>query len=669
MYDHALFHGHSPTETDLRLEDLENWEEEFDLSSENEEPQALPRCCLCCFKFEPYDSFVVFKHRNPNLPDPWTGEYMEPERVEPTGLESAKYRPIFEEGYHPECVHLVAKGLPVGGSVHRAIRDGTSYGVGYTELLPSVEPARVRRLKNKFAQEFMAIIGYRLPLEICENIGRHCLSGYATNLINDVWSNKDFEGPQYASLRVTESSSIWAQHVEFEGLQYVKSLSITRKSESDTKLFEATPGILVSVYFAEDFLGIREVVITQVGNTPSLNQDQVLRWVANHREALPFTFKYRTDGLKLRDLAITKSEDAEANYQQRRWAVLPNDLEASQPDLYPPRRVFGVPNEPTRAVDWNLPGCRGYSVLIDNSSICDIIPHNIGGPSSQLVDVSNEHKGIWFYVPVDQDERIIELWLRIEDHGFLQHFKSLVLRTNKGRSLVLGIERSREPCKSITYQPITKLSLTDPSRMLYCKTRKRMFWLGFEQAMTWNQPAAGISITNPSKSTLCQVKELLSSNAELRGVKEVAVCRDWRYSKDVGIVGMLLTYADGHQRSLGQIRLDYMEAPFTVSSGKIWIGFEKPETEPFPEHFLEWKRKIKWVEADKPLQNINREYLELPLTGSLDWKSCGTAGYWHHSVCHRESSELQDEMDLVLAREAESGGRPQGVVKTFAVVV
>lgn len=55
----------------------------------------------------------------------------------------------------------------------------------------------------------------------------------------------------------------------------------------------------------------------------------------------------------------------------------------------------------------------------------------MAGPSSQLVDVSNEYKGVWFYVPVDRDERITELWLRIEDRGntytWHQNYKCLVV--------------------------------------------------------------------------------------------------------------------------------------------------------------------------------------------------------------------------------------------------
>ncbi|ENH61708.1 hypothetical protein FOC1_g10016535 [Fusarium oxysporum f. sp. cubense race 1] len=155
-------------------------------------------------------------------------------------------------------------------------RDRTSYGVGYTELLPSVEAARVRRLKKRFAQELMAIIGYRLPLEMCENIGRYCLSKYATKLINDVWSSKDFAGPRHATLRVTKSRSIWAQHVEFEGLQL-------------------PPASVSASTSPKAACGIREVVITQDDNTPSLNQDKGLSWVVNRRKALLFSFEYKTD--------------------------------------------------------------------------------------------------------------------------------------------------------------------------------------------------------------------------------------------------------------------------------------------------------------------------------------------------------------------------------------
>lgn len=139
----------------------------------------------------------------------------------------------------------------------------------------------------------------------------------------------------------------------------------------------------------------------------------------------------RFQGLKLRDLAITEIENEDANCLQRRWAVLPNDLDISQLAPPPSGCNFEVSNEPIRAVDWNLPGCRGYSVLIDGYCICDIISNNMAGPSSQLMDVSNEYKGVWFYVPVDRDERIAELWLRIEDRGntytWHRNYKCLVV--------------------------------------------------------------------------------------------------------------------------------------------------------------------------------------------------------------------------------------------------
>ncbi|KAF5571539.1 hypothetical protein FPHYL_285 [Fusarium phyllophilum] len=576
-------HGGSDSYSDLTdahfmPDEFSDWSDELDPPSNEREPRIRPRCCLCYFKFETHDPIVVFNPKNLHSVETWAGEYVEPERFEWD----------LENGYHSECVDLVAKSLPLGNSLQRTILDRTSHEVGYTKLLPSVEADRIRRLKKMFAQEFIVIIGYRLPLEICENIGRYCLSEYATKLINDVWTNKDFPGPRDLAIRVNASRSIWAQRVEFEGRQYIKSFSTTRKSESDTKLFEAIPGIRASVYFAVDLLGIRKVAITQDDNTPSLNQGDGLRWVVNRQKDLPFSIKVKSD----------------------------------------------------------------------------------------LVDVSSSQpEGVWVYIPVDRDERIAELWFRKEDpdsistlpeHRFPKH-RSLLVRTNKGRGFVVGTF-IKEAC-NLTYQLIATFPPAGPSRMLYCKTKGGKIWLGFEQATTWEQHNIAVSFPEKSKFSIYSSMAILASTAELRDVRTVTVCRGWRHEWNAGIIGMLLTYADGHQQSLGQIRLDRMEAPLTITSGKIWLGCDKSEMETLIEGFWPPTGRIKWVDMDKPLQHEDREYLELPLTGSLEWQSRTNWSHHSHSVCHHESRVPPGEMDLVLAREAESGGRPQGVFKTFSVVV
>jgi hypothetical protein len=205
--------------------------------------------------------------------------------------------------------------------------------------------------------------------------------------------------------------------------------------------------------------------------------------------------------------------------------------------------------------------------------------------------------------------------------------------------------------------------------MLYRKTRETGFWLVFEQATTWDRRRIDLSLPKPSKPTAYPDKQFFSSTAKLRDVRTITVCRSWRHFLKEGIVGMLLTYADGCQRSIGQIRLDCMGAPLTVTSGKIWLGCDKSENEPLPEGFWLRTNKIKWVGVDTPLQDEKWEYFEVPLTGSLEWQSYKNWDYYYHSVYHHESSELQDEMDEVLAREAASGELAPRVVKTFSVDV
>jgi hypothetical protein len=104
---------------------------------------------------------------------------------------------------------------------------------------------------------------------------------------------------------------------------------------------------------------------------------------------------------------------------------------------------FQFTKEPIRAVDWNLPGCRGYSVLVDTNFICEIVPNNMGGPS-QLIDVNKKHEGAWFYIPIDPDERVSELWLRngefLRGDNLFAKYKSLVVSYNDMRSSMLGID-------------------------------------------------------------------------------------------------------------------------------------------------------------------------------------------------------------------------------------
>ncbi|KAF5604864.1 hypothetical protein FPCIR_717 [Fusarium pseudocircinatum] len=653
--------------------DLDYWDvyhDDLTWYDVDEEPDVRPRCGLCQFKFEASDPIVVFNPLNPHLPKPWEGKYC--------GTDASG---DLETGYHSSCVDQFAVDFSAGDNTHIAIWNVTRYGDAKygnngNEPLPSFEANRLRRLKKMFAEEFMTTIGGRLPLEVCENIGSYFLRDYAVRLFIDTWEKKGHFGTKDAAFRVTNSHEVWAQHIDFEGIQYIKSLSTTRRNESDTKLFGAAHGTRVNIYFAEDFRGIREVIVTQDDDTP-LTQGEGLTWVVNRRIALPFWFKSKSDGLKLRQLAITRTKKLDANYRQRRWALLPDGLDACR---LAPRLVRDseVSSNPIRAVDWNLPGCRGYSILIYMNRVCDIIPNNTKGSSSQFMDVDNKHPGAWIYIPIDQDERVAELWYRKgefqRDDSSFAKCRSLIIRTSKGRSFALGSDiESRSTKKDVckfTYQGIAVLLLTLPSRMLYCKAKPSKFWLCVNPAKSLFQRRIDLSLPRPSKPTAFTGKQFLSSVAELRDTRTIAVCRNRKSYVGEEVVGLLLTYVDGRQRCLGHIRLDHMDAPLTVTSGKIWLGSEKSDEEPLPEGFWPRTKKIKWIGVEKPLLDENREYLEVSLEGSLEWQSYNNMFHYDHAVHHLESSEIQDtvdEMDRVPAHETTSEELDPLAVKTFAV--
>lgn len=253
------------------------------------------------------------------------------------------------------------------------------------------------------------------------------------------------------------------------------------------------------------------------------------------------------------------------------------------------------------------------------------------------------------------------------------------IRTNKGRSFVLGSHRANHYTsgRKLTYHAIAELPPTEPTRMFYCKTENLKFWLGFEQVATRDLSPV-ISSVKPPMPIACRDVDFFMSTANLQDVRTISVCRGWREClvlshgnpPDEGIAGMLLTYAGGRQRSIGQIRLDYMGPPLMVTWGKFWLGSDKSEEEGLSEGFWPVAYNIKWVKVDKPLEDENREYFEVPLTGSLEWHSYMVGGRYRHLVLHHESNELQDNVDEIgemLARELESGELGPAVVKAISL--
>jgi hypothetical protein len=67
---------------------------------------------------------------------------------------------------------------------------------------------------------------------------------------------------------------------------------------------------------------------------------------------------------------------------------------------------------------------------------------------------------------------------------------------------------------------------------------------------------------------------------------------------------------------------------------------------------------------DEPLDRDDYDYLEVPLTGRLDWH----VQLWCSAVAHFDSSEGFDEIDEALAR-ATSNTLRESEVKTFDIKI
>ncbi|KAI7761697.1 hypothetical protein LZL87_013135 [Fusarium oxysporum] len=316
--------------------------------------------------------------------------------------------------------------------------------------------------------------------------------------------------------------------------------------------------------------------------------------------------------------------EKEPPYAQRaRWSILPRDFEYHFLDAPEDDRYDDGNRATVHAIDWNLPRVSGYVIGLERSFIHSIVPYRSGKLPPSLLDAYDNDSSIWLYFPIDPDERISELWLRSgvfpydDDTG--TQAESLIVITNNGRSLILGPDiRSRSPLSDhlFNYEALADLSSTAPTRTLYYK---------------------------------------------------ITPCRGWVTCVENAIFGLLFTYADGRQRSVGQIRLDHLEDPVNVTSGRFWLGISDWDTDPHHEEPCSLEGHVTWLGICEPMLKSDTEYLEIPLRGKLEWRSTWNTVSTESLVRYVEESELQSEMDKVLARKAVSGKTASKTVKTFYV--
>ncbi|KAF4338689.1 hypothetical protein FBEOM_7395 [Fusarium beomiforme] len=254
------------------------------------EPRILRLCGLYKLPFKEGVAVVVVNPANLTLPRTWTGSYS------PAVIEKDLQRA--ERGFHEACVNIVGNELFADGFVDSCTWNPQQFGNVSIEPPPSFVIVRTRWLRSTLATLLRYSVNNRLPLEVCENIASCCLSEFATKLHLDAWLQRDPGGPKRVTLPVHRGQTIWAQYIEIEGLHYIKSLSDIRVNEDDTKVFEHHPGVYQRLYFAENSLGVRKLIVAENGEIPCISETRLepgLRWVATPKEFPPFYIKMRFD--------------------------------------------------------------------------------------------------------------------------------------------------------------------------------------------------------------------------------------------------------------------------------------------------------------------------------------------------------------------------------------
>ncbi|CAG2002662.1 unnamed protein product [Fusarium graminearum] len=341
---------------------------------------------------------------------------------------------------------------------------------------------------------------------------------------------------------------IWRTTVMFDGIRYLNCLS----NKQDGKHFRPIKthrGDIVNIYFASNHLGVVAMYFSKYGMS---KQDWPGVWWS--RLTLSRThhlLRAYTDGFKIRDLRRVESLHSTSESSPIRWSVLP-------------------PN-PTACLDCSRPGITGYSACMVDGDLVDLHCHIEGEDLTFYQDGGGDRlHAVWLYFPVEQGERIFEVWRRRKRPHFCRDIP--MLRTNKGRVFVLGTHISQHDIV-VKYDCITSFPTEKHARFWFCYREGCVDYLAFdtEDKRLENDPIVQLE----GSSALCSSglsNQRFATSATLKDVVEVVPCRSWAPGS-TGIVGLLLTYSDGHRETVGQVRLDHLLEPMqVVPTGDMWLG-------------------------------------------------------------------------------------------------
>ncbi|KAH7006367.1 hypothetical protein EDB82DRAFT_425055 [Fusarium venenatum] len=359
------------------------------------------------------------------------------------------------------------------------------------------------------------------------------------------------QGEGLASFTVSVCNSIWGTGLVFEGVRYMSYLS-NKKHDESFKRIERQKDALDSIYFASNHLGIVFIYFEE----PVRSKQELpgIWWSCVQGNLRNNLIEGYTDGYKMRDLRLVGSNYPKGGLTSR-WLVLPSK----------PRSTWIF-------LDCDKPGITGFSACMVDGDLVDLHCHTKGKNLGFYHDGGGDRRhAVWLYFPVEQGERIFEVWRRQKKPQFCRDIPMLC--TNKGRVFVLGTHVNQYDL-DVKYDRLTSFPTPQQARFWFSCHEGYVDYLAFDSKdqrhnkNEFHRPLQGIS-------ALCSSgvpTQTFASSAPLKDVVEVVPCRSW-VPGSTGIVGLLLTYSDRHRETLGQIQLDHLLAPMkTDPKGDMWLG-------------------------------------------------------------------------------------------------
>ncbi|KAI1496791.1 hypothetical protein F5X99DRAFT_51199 [Biscogniauxia marginata] len=588
---------------------------------------VAPRCRLCLFSISKNESIIAVTEAGSK-----TAEFPYPNSNNFTDsglrLKLAPCRALCSHpnglviGYHSKCFSFASRSkyLSLASSFKPFLR-----ATEYSFEPPESEQSRRRTRIQMIMDAKLDAIYMKFPTEICSIINEHLDQSYEDRVrhwaitTTAITLERALSGRFGYHALVNTNSSIWAQYVYLDGIQYISALSNIPEGDTNACVLDIGKAQLIdTLYVLEDHLGVRQIIFARsedIIEVPCVNDGVRGTWwqtISTSSKAL----QVESDGFKLR--CITTTTLTESHHVTLWSAPMPQhqiDLLHFH-SILPPNSGLTSPKTLRMAsLKSNSDEITGYSGCW-NGRIISLHAHSEGEDMSfyRSSDIRLRNAA-WIYTPLDSGETIVSLWRRC---GKWQHYVPLTFQTNKGRVATIGpyAESGRFAARHTT----RVFTAPEGATRIYFDDSP----IGISRLATSSPAEEGPAPSQNASSSrpfgTC-ITEFIYTSAFLHNVAEVIPCRQ-RYGTSSRITGLLICYSDKSRACVGEFRLDSVAATLQVgSSPKLYLGFARTE--------FTYPHVVR-MELFPPEDGGSLEWLELPWEGKLEW----WFSYWECQICH-----------------------------------